>query len=370
MDIQTQSDKLRLCIFSGDITRPGGTERVAAFLADGLAASPRFDVSLVSLTESSDTPAFPVNDGIPRFTLSEKWVQPGPGYLRVIRRLLRLIRREKFSVIIDVDTVLDLLSVPCKWLTGIRVVSWEHFHYTELLGTSYRSLCRKITCRFSDCIVPLTERDAGVWRSSGHPSCPVIPIPNPANYLPPCAPPARRGKIILSAGGLVPIKGFEDVIQAARQVIPRFPDWKFLIVGDGPEKEHLLRLIRQYHLEDNVILKGYSNDMPSLYLQSSIYLLTSRSEGLPMVLLEAKYYRLPTISYDIENGPSEILLDGTNGYLVPPGRTDLLAEKLCALIEDDALRQSFSEHAWDNIDKFDKDAILNRWTDLLLNLSA
>ena len=370
MDIRNHSERLKICIFSGDITRPGGTERVACFLADGLHRSPYFDVSVVSLTEASQKPAFSLDPGIPRFVLSEKWVQPGPGYLPVIVRLIRLIHRENFSVIIDVDTVLDLLSLPCKWLTGIRLISWEHFHYDELMGTSYRAIGRKITSRYTDCIVTLTERDAGDWLELGHPACPVRTIPNPANWLPSYEAPARREKIILSAGGLVPVKRFEDVILTASVLIPHFPDWKFLIVGEGPEKERLLRLIRKHHLEGSVILQGYSDDMTSLYLRSSIYLLTSRSEGLPMVLLEAKYYRLPSVSYDIKNGPAEILLDGINGYLVHPGRTDLLAEKLRALMSDEKLRQSFSEHAWDNIGRFDKDAILRQWTDLLLDDTA
>lgn len=365
---QNHSHQFHICLFSGDITRGGGTERVAAFLANRLSSLPSFRLSIVSITEANETPAFGIDPAIPRYTLSSSWVQPGPGYLSVIRRLIRLVKKERFSVIIDVDTVLDMLSIPCKWLTGVRIVSWAHFQYYELLGTPYRSWCRRLSCRFSDCIVALTERDAAAWRDKGHPHCPVLAIPNPANYLPPYTLPSSREKLVLSAGGLVPVKGFEDVAAVAQILVPRFPDWKFLIIGNGPERAALQKKIRDARLEEHVILQDFRQDMEALYLKSSVYLCTSRSEGLPMVLLEAKYYRLPSVSYDIMSGPSEIILDGVNGYLVPPGRTDLMAEKLADLMENEALRRSFSDHAWDNIRMFDQELILDRWIELLSSL--
>ena len=87
-----------------------------------------------------------------------------------------------------------------------------------------------------------------------------------------------------------------------------------------------------------------------------------------MVLLEAKYFRLPTVSYDIMCGPSDIILDQTNGFLVPPGDIDTMVQKLSALMSDEALRHSFSKHAWDNIDKFNNQTILSQWTTTIRSL--
>lgn len=197
---------IKICLFSGDISRPGGTERVAVFLANGLCRDPRFDISIVSITESEPEPAFKISAEIPRYTLSDKWVVPGPGYLKVISRLSRLIRKEKFSVIIDVDTVLDILSIPCKWLTGVKVISWEHFHFFADLGTSYRAWCRKAACRFSDYIVTLTERDASVWKEYGRPKCPVQAIHNPSDYMPPYDSSIQREKSFCLQDGFFPQK--------------------------------------------------------------------------------------------------------------------------------------------------------------------
>lgn len=363
--------KINICIFSGDISRHGGTERVAIALAESLQALPNFSVSIVSLTEANLPPAFPINTSIPRFKLSKKWVQPGPGYFPLIWRLFRLVKKQNFSVIIDVDTVLDILSIPCKWLTKVKVISWEHFNYFEVLGTSYRTLCRRVTCLFSDSIVTLTEKDAENWKNNGKPRCPVTAIPNLTTYLSDedfSAPIFSREKIILSVGALVPIKGFEDIILIARKIIPSFPDWKFLIVGNGPEKDKLHRLIHNNHLENHIILMDFDSNISSLYKKASIYLMTSRSEGLSMVLIEAKYFHLPSVSYDISYGPGEIILDQTNGFLLPPGDIDTMVQKLSALMSDETLRHSFSKHAWDNIDKFNNQTILSQWTTTIRSL--
>ena len=98
--------------------------------------------------------------------------------------------------------------------------------------------------------------------------------------------------------------------------------------------------------------------------------MTSRYEGLPMVLLEAKVKKLPLVSFDIDSGPSDIIEDGVSGYLVPPFDTDAMAERICELIEHPELRQKFSDHAWDNIDKFRKEAVVQKWVELIDGLAG
>ena len=93
--------------------------------------------------------------------------------------------------------------------------------------------------------------------------------------------------------------------------------------------------------------------------------MTSRYEGLPLVLLEAQQYNLPIVSFRCPTGPSEIVEDRINGFLIDCYDVDQMSEKLLELMENDDLRQSFSEHAKDNMDKFDKNKILNQWIELI-----
>lgn len=358
----------KICIFSGDISRGGGTERVGTFLANSLLNSKKFSVSIISITESFLTPHFAIDPQIPRFRLSSKWIYPGIGYLPLIFRLYRLIKKEKFSVIIDIDHVLDVLSVPCRMLTGISVISWEQFHFHQTLGTNYRTLFRRFSCRFADHIVTLTERDAVSYRQEGHSRCPVTAIPNAANIIEYPPSPCKKEKRILAMGNLLDIKGFDMLIETARILVPQFPDWKFYVYGEGEKRKDLEALIQKYHLEHHVFLPGFCKNIAAEFEKASVFLLTSRGEGLPMVLLEAKYFRLPSVSFDIPNGPSEIILDHVNGFLIPAFNIEYMAKRLAELMVSSSLRDSFSCHAWDNIANFDKTTIIQKWIKLLESL--
>ena len=128
--------------------------------------------------------------------------------------------------------------------------------------------------------------------------------------------------------------------------------------------------MRERGLSGTVELPGFAGDMAAAYAGASLFLLTSSSEGIAMVLLESKYFRLPLVSYDILCGPNEVILDGVNGFLVSPGNTEEAAEKLALLMGDDDLRRRFSAHAWDNLEPFRSETIARQWEELLSGLTA
>ena len=151
--------KNRICFFSGDITRSGGTERVSIQLANALKQDGTYDICFVSLTEQSENPFYPLDPEIERYHLSEKWINPGPGYLPLIGKLRRLIKERKIDIIIDIDIVLDVLSIPATRGLNTKVVSWEHFNCEFEQSVLYRRLISKLTAFFADYIVTLTKDD-------------------------------------------------------------------------------------------------------------------------------------------------------------------------------------------------------------------
>ena len=95
------------------------------------------------------------------------------------------------------------------------------------------------------------------------------------------------------------------------------------------------------------------------------YVMTSRAEGLPMVLLEAAGYKVPSISFDIQTGPAEIIEDGKTGFLIPPFDLEQMEEKIELLIQKDALRKKFAQQAEKSRQKFALDKIVAQWERLL-----
>ena len=96
--------------------------------------------------------------------------------------------------------------------------------------------------------------------------------------------------------------------------------------------------------------------------------MTSYYEGLPLVLLEAQQYKLPIVSFNCPTGPSEIIRDGVNGFLVDNYDVDGMVEKISELIENEALRKSFSNNTLLDIEKFSKEKIIQQWLDLIEKL--
>lgn len=107
------------------------------------------------------------------------------------------------------------------------------------------------------------------------------------------------------------------------------------------------------------------DDIVPVLSKSSIYVMTSRYEGLPMSLLEAKAMKLPSVAFDCPTGPSEIIQDGINGDLVPCYDVEIMSEKICDLISNEVKRMAYSDNAHNNIGKFRMENIVQEWRELL-----
>ncbi|PJM75199.1 glycosyl transferase family 1 [Bifidobacterium simiarum] len=384
-----------IAFFSGDITRSGGTERVGTAIASALAGShapgmpaagvaASRQVSVVSLFEEHDRPAYPLGPAVDRFAL---YSRPSHGVWRypiTCARLLRVVRRERIDVLIDIDGILDMYALPVRRLTGVRVVSWEHFNMMTNPGVPYRRITRPWAARSADAIVTLTETDrrmvermvdghsvgkyAVAGRTVGNRRPLVRCIPNPMPDVEPHIAYDADSRIILSAGRLTAQKGFDLLVDVAARVLPARPDWRWMIAGEGEERAMLERRIARAGLKGRVVLLGRTDDMDGLYRRAAVFVLTSRYEGLPMVLLEAKARRLPIVSFDCPTGPADIVTDGVNGDLVAAGDVPAMAARLGRLLDDPVRRRRYAEHALDGAARFDRAAIIAQWERLLEDL--
>ena len=214
-----------------------------------------------------------------------------------------------------------------------------------------------------DALVVLTQYDAESWRKTKK----AVVIPNSMPFYPQETSSCMSKKVI-SVGRYDEQKGYDMLIDAWEVVYRTYPDWHLFIYGDGVLKKDFEQSIKQKHLEQNIILCAPVKDIEQKYLESSMYVMSSRFEGFGMVLIEAMACGLPCISFDCPHGPSDIIKDEIDGLLVENGNVQLLSQKRCRLIQDDTLRQQMGIHARKNVLRYSKENIMQQWKDLFERL--
>lgn len=171
--------------------------------------------------------------------------------------------------------------------------------------------------------------------------------------------------IISSIARYHPAKNLSEAIKAFKIVVAAIPDAIYNIYGYGPEEQKLKALIKELGLENNVFLKGFTTNVEEVYQNSCATVLTSRYEGQPLVIGESMSYGVPVISYDITYGPSELITDGIDGFLVKKYDTYALAEKILLLLLNKEKRQEMSINARKISEKISVDQFKKSWLELL-----
>lgn len=231
----------------------------------------------------------------------------------------------------------------------------------KVLTEAYRGL---------DVVIPVSREEAeNEQRLLAHTGVRIVSIPNcvPA---PPFAPSDSTSRIVVAAGRLVPFKQYHHLIEAFAKVAAQRPDWQLRIYGGGPERSKLTARIGELGLADHVLLMGSSNQMEVEWPKGSVAASSSRSEALPMNIIEAMHAGLPVVSTDCDFGPREIITDGVDGHLTPVGDTDALAARLLDVIEDDERRRLMGQAAQESARRYLPPVVAAQYHELLTNLLA
>lgn len=241
----------------------------------------------------------------------------------------------------------------------------RNFHLLENRSFLYRLIARYWRHKMDravhnlDALVLLTQHDADSWAGLTK----TYVIPNSIPFYPSCSS-SCDNKVVIFVGRFNEQKGLEYLIKTWESTFKKHRDWTLHIYGDGDQKEMLYQLISKAGLEKGVKVHQPTKKIMEKYLESSIFLLTSRFEGLPMVIVEAMACGLPVVSFDCPYGPADIIQNGEDGYLVEYLNTDEAALKVCELIENPELRKQMSRNARENIKRFDRNVIMKKWVDL------
>ena len=363
---------IKICFFTGDITRAGGTERVSTVIANGLAQTSKYEIHILSIVEQNSSPHFPLSATVERHTLKKEgnWISFWPKYLTLLPALRRFLKQQHIDIIIDVDLVLDMLSLPVSVGLPVKVISWEHFHYYFERKKLYRWFASALAAAFSDYIITLTPQDKRNYQEKLHRRNNIDyiynPIAEPYNInIQSNVSPQQKEKNLITIGRLAYVKRIDVLAEIVPRILCNYPDWKWYFVGEGKKRKILEDVRAQYSLEDRLILTGVISNVKDYLDHTSICVHAPLMEPFGMCLLEARACGVPCVSFDVPYGPAIIIDDKVNGFLVPPFDIEEMVDKIILLMENSDLRNKFSKNALQGMEKFQLYPIQQKWEQLL-----
>lgn len=354
------------------VVNDGGT-RVASLLINELAKE-NIKVFCVSLEQKNEKTAFEIDRRVEINYIGKNIKRIRDKFFYKFIYLRNYVKKNNIDIIIGIGMGVSIFSIFSTLGLGTKIISCEHTNLNNRYSQSfYMKLNRYIATKFSDKIITLTKKEKLKYEKKY--KIKNGKVENIYNFID-IQLIKKNKKVeniekvkIITVGGLVEVKGYERLIKIATYLLKnKNITWEWNIFGDGYQREKLLELIKENNLEKYVKLRGISNTIYEKYKEADLYVLTSYYEGLPMALLEAKASGLPIISFDIETGPSEIVRDGVDGYLVKDNELKLMADKIVKLIENEQLRKQFSECSNQNLEKFEKSQIIFQWKKLINTL--
>lgn len=362
---------MNICFLKMDMTIKGGSERVASLLMNELAKEKNNNIYSVSINRKNSQCAYSLDRRIEEFYLTSDGKRVRYKYFKILSEFRKFLKINKINLILCIGMAGSTIGILSKIGLNIKIICCEHSNLLNFYDNGYQQrLSQWLAAKFSNKIITLTQRDEINYQKRFNISKKKLEyIYNfiDENLLNDKIEYSLESKKIISVGRLVKVKGFDRLIEIAKLVFEneKTKNWEWHIYGEGLERENLEQLIKKYNLEKKVILKGNVENIYELYKEYSFYVMTSYFEGLPMVLLEAKANSLPIISFDINTGPSEIIRDNVDGYLIQDSNIEEMKDKILELIINENNRKRFALNTRENLYRFDKKEIIGKWIKII-----
>ena len=375
-------NKLKIVYVTPALYMAGGVERVLTLKANYFAENFGYDITII-LTEGKDKPLFyPLSDKIKVINLNigfeELWTCSFAKkifvYLKKQIQFKRALTNELMRLRSDITV--SLLRREINFINDIKDgskkvgelhVNRANYRNFEANDSNFiknlfaklwmRSLVSKL--KQLNRFVVLTEEDKSAWPELQN----ISVIPDPLSFIP-TKHSSLTEKRVIAVGRYVYQKGFDLLLQAWAKIEKQYPDWQLVIFGDGNRTPYEQQMKDLGIDATRCHLNGPVADIQQEYVNSSLFVFSSRYEGFGMVLVEAMACGLPVVSFACPCGPRDIITDGVDGILVEKENVDALACQLLSIIHDEQKRLFMARAAQKKAATFQMDQIAARWQNL------
>ncbi len=338
----------------------GGAERVCALLSNFFVDN-NIDVTIY-IKKSNEACIYELDKRIVIKVID--YPRAGKNKLSLLRsgalfisRLRDQLKSDNPDVIVSFGVGLNILTIPIAKSLHKPVIVSEHMHYLDPIRIF--KIARRCLYRYAYTVTVLTRYDYDYYKRFLRN---VMVMHNPVILQGNSNSSPVKEPFVLGAGtmSLYVKKGFDRLIE----MFPYQSNWQLRLAGRG-DNSVLKKICSDKNIEDRVEFMGEVKDMNTLYDRTSIFALSSRSEGLPMVLLEAMSHGCACVSFDIVSGPSEIITDGIDGFLVEDNDMATFSSRLMELMDNQELREKLGKGACEKVKMFSIERIGHKWLQLI-----
>lgn len=379
--MMNKKQRIVYCIPS--VFNSGGMERILSIKTNYFADVLNHDVTIITTDQKNKSPFFHFSNKIKFVDLGINYCEEPPDpilkfFVRIRNKRKHRKKLQKAVNNLKPDILISMFQHDATIVSKLQVKSIKiiesHFakFYRKVnskglvskIISVFRDISDNATVKKYDAFVTLTQDDKNDWPS--YANIKVIPNPITAEVI------EKREKTgnILAVGRVTFQKGFDDLLKAWHKIEDSYPDHRLTIIGAQDDTiyfEYIKKLIQELALKRVELKKPVAN-IGEEYAKSDFLVMSSKFEGLPLVLIESQAAGLPTISYNCKCGPKEIITHGFNGMLVDQGDINGLAESMKILLGNPDLRDELSRNSLTKAKEYELDRIMEKWTRLFIEL--
>jgi len=364
---------MRLLYITNQICGAAGLERVLSIKTNYLIEKYNYEIHMITLNQGDAPLFYEFNNKIQYHDIIAvgNFISYMTAYKQNLKKIVKKIQPDIISVCDDGlkgFLVPFTIKKPCPMVyerhasKNIELKQDEISFKTKAIIALKYKLMHWGAKRY-DRFVVLTESNLEEWDL---PNLEVIP--NPLSFYPD-EKAKSENKIVLAVGTQNYQKGYDRLLESWKIISKKYPDWTLKIYGKIDKSLQLESLANTLDIVDTTEFHSPVKDIVKQYLNASIYVMSSRSEGFGMVLIEAMACGVPTIAFDCPSGPKNIINDGVDGFLVPNNNVKAFSEAMIKLIEDKELRKKMGKNAKQNMNRFFPDEIIPQWHTLITGLT-